>query len=274
MIFIAASAGATDFAQGSQRDAWLAHPIYGEASFDAFTHRPGNPIVRGKAPHDWPVNAYLFESPCPATGTVTSAAVGAIIPPTSPCGARYRAQRIGAPRGGFRPVFPTLPHIFDGESSPEGHAPDVSVVCRDGRSPGVRLDDRELELGRYLQSCCHAKQRCGLCLGGQARRPFHRSAKPVATTRDQPALLGKYRRQYASTIIRRAEDSLVLTLTDSGPHFGWAYLGRTAKNPEGPWSEAVRALPSRRDTWHPPLLEFHPASPMRAIFTLRRHRWR
>jgi len=36
-----------DYANLAQREAWLSHPVYGDASFDSFIHHPKNPIHRG-----------------------------------------------------------------------------------------------------------------------------------------------------------------------------------------------------------------------------------
>jgi hypothetical protein len=41
----------------------LRHAVLGDPSFDSFERRPGNPIVRGKPPFNWPVNGFLFEDP-------------------------------------------------------------------------------------------------------------------------------------------------------------------------------------------------------------------
>jgi hypothetical protein len=89
--------------------------------------------------------------------------------------------------------------------------------------------------------------------------PFHITARPVATTREQPPLLGRYRRLYISTIVRRANDWLVLTDTDSGPCFGWALVGMTADRPEGPYGPAKMLLHPESTRFHPQLVEFNPA---------------
>lgn len=254
-------ASATDFASLAQRDAWLAHPIYGEASFDAFERIPGNPIVRGKAPHDWPVNGYLFEDPQSGHwfAYVGHYARNYGIEAPMYCSVSRSKDR-GATWEHLGPIFPGTPHTFEGETSPEGHAPDVSVVYADGRYHMV-YDwlTENTGWGDIFNPGPESNSGVGYAWAERPEGPFHRSTKPVWTTRDQPALLGKYRRQYASTLIRRAKDWLVLTLTDSGPNFGWAYLGRTASTPEGPWSEASLLLHPEGDTYHPPLLEFHPS---------------
>ena len=260
-VVCAASTGATDFAHISQREAWLAHPIYGEASFDAFTRLPGNPILRGKAPLDWPVNGFLFEDPASGNWYSYIGHYGRNYTADVPmvCTVSRSTDR-GATWENLGPIFPNTSHTFDGEQSPEGHAPDVSVVYADGKYHLV-YDwlTQSTKWGDIFNPDHTHNSGVGYAWAEKPEGPFHRSTKPVWTTRNQPALEGKYRRQYASTLIRRANDWLVLTLTDSGPNFGWAYLGRTAKAPEGPWSEAVLLLHPEGDSYHPPLLEFHPS---------------
>ncbi len=260
-LIFAACAGATDFAQGSERESWLAHPVYGEASFDTFNHRMGNPIVRGKAPHDWPVNGFLFEDPATKHWYAYIGHYGRNYTADVPmlCTVSRSTDR-GATWENLGPIFPDEAHTFEGEQSPEGHAPDVSVVYADGKYHLV-YDwlTQSTKWGDIFNPDHTHNSGVGYAWAEKPEGPFHRSTRPVWTTRDQPALEGKYRRQYASTLIRRANDWLVLTLTDSGPNFGWAYLGRTAETPEGPWSEAVLLLHPEGDRYHPPLLEFHPS---------------
>lgn len=260
-LMYSACAGATDFAQGSERESWLAHPVYGEASFDTFNHRMGNPIVRGKAPHDWPVNGFLFEDPATKYWYAYIGHYGRNYTADVPmlCTVSRSTDR-GATWENLGPIFPDEAHTFEGEQSPEGHAPDVSVVYADGKYHLV-YDwlTQSTKWGDIFNPDNTHNSGVGYAWAEKPEGPFHRSTKPVWTTRDQPALEGKYRRQYASTLVRRANDWLVLTLTDSGPNFGWAYLGRTAEAPEGPWSEAVLLLHPEGDRYHPPLLEFHPS---------------
>jgi len=261
LLLASSFVSATDFAHVSQREAWLTHPVYGEASFDAFTRLPGNPIVRGKAPHHWPVNGFLFEDPVSGNWYAYIGHYGRNYAADVPmvCTVSRSTDR-GATWEDLGPIFPDTPHTFDGEQSPEGHAPDVSVVYADGKYHLV-YDwlTQNTKWDEIFNPDATHNSGVGYAWSEKPEGPFHRSPKPVWTTRDQPALQGKYRRQYASTLIRRASDWLVLTLTDSGPNFGWAYLARTAKQPEGPWSEAVLLLHPERGAYHPPLLEFHPA---------------
>lgn len=260
-LLISATSYPTDFAQIAQRDAWLVHPIYGEASFDTFTRIPGNPVVRGKAPRDWPVNGFLFEDPVSRNWYAYIGHYGRNYTADVPMVCTVsRSTDQGASWEDLGPIFPDTPHTFDGENSPEGHAPDVSVLYADGKYHLV-YDwlTQSSGWGDVFNPDATQNSGVGYAWADKPEGPFHRTTKPVSTTRDQSALLGKYRRQYASTLIRRANDWLVLTLTDSGPNFGWAYLGRSAERPEGPWSEAVLLLHPEGDSFHPPLLEFHPS---------------
>ena len=54
---------AIDLAHGSQRRRWIHHPVFGDPSWDSFRRIPGNPVRRGSAPYEWPVNGSLFEDP-------------------------------------------------------------------------------------------------------------------------------------------------------------------------------------------------------------------
>ena len=261
ILLLVTTARSTDFAHVSQRLAWLAHPVYGEASFDAFSRRPGNPVVRGEAPYDWPVNGFLFEDPVTGNWYAYTGHYGRNYTAEVPMKCTVsRSTDGGTTWEHLGPIFPDTPHTFEGEQSPEGHAPDVSVTYAEDRYHLVYdwLTESTLWGDIFNPDATH-NSGVGYAWSERPEGPFHRNTRPVWTTRDQPALQGKYRRQYASTLIKRAKDWLVLTLTDSGPNFGWAYLARTAKSPEGPWSEAVLVLHPERDAYHPPLLEFHPS---------------
>ncbi len=252
-----------DYAKGIHRDAWLGHPVYGGASFDSFERLPGNPVVRGKAPYEWPVNGSLFEDPVSGDwflyvgyycagyahheGTASHCTV-------------HRSRDRGATWEKIGPLFDGTPHVFEGETWPLRRAPDAVVTYADGRYH--LCFDWATENNTWKNA--HnpppdANSGAGHAWSERPEGPFHISKRPILTTREQKALLGKYRRMYASSLIRREKDWLVLTLTDSGPYFGWALVGVVADTPEGPWSEAKLLLYPEKDGFHPPLLEFFPA---------------
>src|SRR5512137_480334 len=52
-----------DYAESRHAGLWLQHPVYGGPAFDAFVHSPRNPLMRGAAPFEWPVNSFFFADP-------------------------------------------------------------------------------------------------------------------------------------------------------------------------------------------------------------------
>ena len=253
-----------DFADGAQRDAWLRDPVLGEASFDSFVHAPENPICRGSAPYEWPVNGFLFEDPvshnwfvyvgeyCKGYAMVLDAPSRCVV---------YRSRDKGKTWDRLGPIFAAdLQHVFDGETAALDHYPDVSVVYADGRYHlCFDFSTKNTTWEKAANPGPESNSGVGYAWADRPEGPFHPTAKPLATTRDQVPLLGKYKRLYASSLIRRANDWLVLTLTDSGPYFGWALAGMTSANPEGPYTEPKLLLHPECDQYHPPLLEFFPA---------------
>ncbi|MCC6489084.1 MAG: hypothetical protein IT364_16410 [Candidatus Hydrogenedentes bacterium] len=253
-----------DYADSRWRDAWLRHPVLGDASFDSFVHAPGNPICRGSAPYEWPVNGFLFEDPVSRDWFVY---VGeyckgyAMVPEAPSRCVVYRSRDKGATWERLAPIFPDASrHVFDGETAALDHYPDVSVVYAEGRyHMCFDFSTKNTTWEKAANPGPESNSGVGYAWADQPEGPFHPTAKPLATTRDQTPLLGKYKRLYASTLIRRANDWLVLTLTDSGPYFGWALAGMTSANPEGPYTEPKLLLHPECDKYHPPLLEFFPA---------------
>ena len=57
------AAAGVDYAESRHAGLWLQHPVYGGPSFDAFVHAPQNPLHRGAAPYEWPVNSFFFADP-------------------------------------------------------------------------------------------------------------------------------------------------------------------------------------------------------------------
>ncbi|HNR33287.1 MAG TPA: hypothetical protein PKI11_20520, partial [Candidatus Hydrogenedentes bacterium] len=256
-------AATEDFAHVSRRDAWLRHPVYGEASFDAFVRAPNNPAHRGSPPYEWPVNGSLFEDPVSGHWFlyVGHYLAGYRFEPGQPSHCTvFRSKDRGATWDHLGPVFGETPHVFEGESSPVDHAPDATVLYADGR---YHMCFDWTTANTTWENAANpppdANSGVGYAWADRPEGPFQIAARPIATTREQEPLLGKYRRLYASTLVRRANDWLVLTLTDSGPYFGWALLGMTAAAPEGPYTKPAILLHPESQGYHPPLLEFFPA---------------
>lgn len=263
LLVVAQCCGAADYAELRYRDAWTRHSICGEASFDAFVRSEINPVHRGSPPYEWPVNGFLFADPVGGDWYlyVGHYLRGYRVDPAlrSRCTV-FRSADAGRSWEHLGPVFDDTPHLFEGETSPMASAPDVSVVYRDGRyHMCFDWGTANFKWEHAADPPPDANSGVGYAWAERPEGPFRIGAKPIATTREQEPLEGKYRRLYASTIVPRARDWLVLTLTDSGPNFGWALLGMTAEHPEGPYSPPVLLLHPESDRFLPPLLEYFPA---------------
>lgn len=252
-----------DFASPASRELWTHHPVWGDPSFDSFERLPGNPVVRGAPPYDWPVNGFFFEDP--PTGHwylyVGNYLEGYRLDNEhrSICTA-FRSTDHG---GHWEPLGPVLqedPFFFEGERSPLASAPDVSMVYEDGLYH-MCFDwaSRDTTWENAANPGPESNSGVAYARAVKPEGPFTPYPRPIATTRDQEPLLGKYRRLYASSLIRRARDWLVLTLTDSGPWFGWALVSMTSENAEGPYTPPGLLLYPESSGYHPPLLEFFPA---------------
>jgi hypothetical protein len=234
----------------------------GGPSWDAFERLPGNPVCRGASPYEWPVNGFLFEDPVSGDWFVYVGEYceGYAFKPDFPSRCVvFRSKDRAAHWESLGPVFREQ-FTFEGEVSPVSHAPDVSVTYADGRYH--LCFDWTTDNTTWANAAnppADANSGVGYAWAERPEGPYHPTPRPLVTTRGQVPLLGKYRRLYASSLLRRANDWLVLTLTDSGPCFGWALLGMTASAPEGPYSQPMLLLHPETTRYHPPLLEFFPA---------------
>ena len=253
-----------DMAEGRHAGQWLRHPVLGDPSFDAFEHAPGNPIYRGRAPREWSVNGFLFEDP---QGGGLFAYVGRY-PQGYACGPGVvrsdcvvlRSRDDGKTWEEIGPVF-AGDFTFAGDAVGANNTPDVSVVFADGRY------HMAYDWGQDTATWASAFNPQGNDDGGigyawseRPEGPFHRHPVPVfRNSTHRSPVPGKYLRLYASTLLRRAHDWLLLTLTDSGPHFAWGLYALTAQEPEGPWSAPRLVQSLEGDGFHPGLMEFFPA---------------
>lgn len=259
----AVPAATIDYAQSVNADAWLRHPVLGEPSFDAFVHAPGNPVLRGAPPLEWPVNGFLFRDPVSGDWFIYAGYYSAGYAMGEDKGMvciAYRSSDAGASWNRLGLIFPEGDFYFDGDTSPVKYAPDVSVVFDNGRYHLVY----DYATAATAWSSMHepaegADNGIGYAWAERPEGPFHRTPQPVYRTSAHGVMRGKYRRAYAATIIRRSRDWLVLAMTDSGPNHSWALVGMTAPSAEGPYAapEFLRSVEAPQ--FHPPLLEFYPA---------------
>ena len=253
----------TDFAAAGHRSDWLHHPVYGDPSFDRFERLPGNPIYRGAPPYEWPVNGFFFEDPQSGDWFVyiglyaknyamlEDRSMRCVVSRSRDHGATW--EQLGCP-------FPDEPFRFDPDTSPVGHAPDVTVLYADGRYHMIydwATADTRWETAANPPA--PADSGVGYAWAERPEGPFVRTSPAVYRTGKSPLRMDKYRRGYAASIVKRDRDWMVLFMMDSGPHFGWALFGTTAEKPEGPYSDPVPLRTVEGDYFHPPLMEFFPA---------------
>jgi hypothetical protein len=252
-----------DYAKAGHWQDWLHHPIYGDPSWDTFERLPNNPVIIGEPPLEWPVNGFLFEDPQSGHWYLYAgryaAGYAAGVGKNMACTVS-RSTDQGASWEHLGPIFTDEPFRFEGDTVTVGRAPDVSVVYHEGKYHLAY----DWVTDAMTWEAAHNPTRdtdggVGYAWSEKPEGPFTRHPVALKRTSEQPLLLGKYKRVYASTLIRRANDWLVLTLTDSGPYFGWAWLGMTAASPEGPYSDLKPLVSVESNNYHPPLLEFFPA---------------
>ncbi len=239
------AAAGVDYADSRQAGLWLQHPVYGGPSFDAFVHAPQNPLLRGAPPFEWPVNSFFFPDPVSGNWYIY---VG-----DYPEGYAARPSRCVLLRSTDRgQSWANLGEVLQGSKEmfdQGGHTPDVRVVYAGGRYHMVYdwVEPDWSQLGGLAYAWAEKPE-----------GPFHRAAQPITRNKELTPLLGKYRRTYAATLLRRKHDWTIVGMMDSAPN-SWALFGIIAPKPEGPYGERVLLRNVEADGFHPPLLEFYPA---------------
>ena len=234
-----------DYADSRHAGLWLEHPVYGGPSFDSFVHAPQNPLHRGAPPFEWPVNSFFFADPLSGNwyiyvGDYPVGYAG------RPCRCiLLRSTNRGQSWANLGVVLEGSPELFDHG----GSTPDVSVVYAGGRYHMVYdwVEPDWSQLGGL-----------GYAWAEKPEGPWHRAPQPITLNRELRPLLGKYRRTYAATLLRRKHDWMIVAMMDYAPN-SWALFGITAAKPEGPYGERVLLRHVETDRFHPPLLEFYPA---------------
>jgi len=260
-------AATVDYARGAHADAWLRHPILGDPSFDTFERAPGNPFVRGVEPFTWPVNVSLLLDPVSGRWY---AYVGfyregyALSPGDDPTHCKvFRSSDRGRTWELVGPIFDDPSFRFEGDAFPSPTAPDVCVVYHGGRYHMV------YDWGTSNTTWANAAAPTGGADTGAAyawaerpEGPFHRAPRPILRTSEWQRLAGpgtRYRRVYASSLVRRAKDWLVLLDLDSGAHYAWGQIAMTAADPAGAWSKPVMIASLEGDRYYPSPIEAFPA---------------
>jgi len=239
------AAAGVDYADSRWAGLWLQHPVYGGPSFDAFVHSPQNPLHRGAAPFEWPVNSFFFADPVSGNWYVY---VG-----DYPEGYAARRSRCVLLRSTDRgQTWVNLGVVLEGSKEmfdQGGSTPDVSIVYEGGRYHMV------YDWGAPDWSTTGG---LGYAWAKKPEGPFHRVLQPITLNKELTPLLGRYQRTYAATLVRRKHDWMIVGMMDHAPNT-WALFGVTAPKPEGPYGERVLLRNVEGDGFHPPLLEYYPA---------------
>jgi len=251
-----------DYAVSDYRQSWTHHPVFGDPSFDTFERLSGNPVCRGNKDFGWPVNGSLFKDPVSSdwylyvgwykTGyAITKDRCHCIAYRSSDRGLSWKM--LGNPIAGFGT------HIFEGEVSPIGAAPEVAVYFKDDRyHMSFDWTTKDYKRESVFKPSPEANVGAAYAVSDSPQGPFQ-PVTAYAKTRENSALLGKYKRLYASTLLPRKKDYIALTLTDSQNYYGWGLVGQTAPKPEGQWTKPRLILHPQLDRYFPQLLEFFPA---------------
>ena len=228
--------------------------------------------MRGKPPLEWPVNGFLFIDPVSGDWLVYAGCYPRgyffddVRRPSENIQCTVHRSRDGGTTWNAcgLALADLATFCFEGDSIPAGIIPDVSVVYCEGRYHMV-FDWVSNTLTRSCVGIPSERSTCdsgiGYAWSDRPEGPFRRARTPLLRNSAPPDLGfgGKYRRFYASTLVRRAHDWLVLSLVDTPAVVAWGLTGMTAATPEGPYSVPRLLLHVEDARYHPSLLEYFPA---------------
>ncbi|MHB1460291.1 MAG: hypothetical protein ACYC1M_03300 [Armatimonadota bacterium] len=252
---------APDYAHVSHKTLWTHHPVWGDASWDTFVRDPHNPVHRGSEPMRWPVNGFLFRDP---VSTNWYLYIGNYM-------YGYRTDMTSEPlfTSLYRSVDKGKSWTFLGRVLPKEHTfrcgttmvhhADVSVVYADGKyHMGFDWAPRTTWERVFNPQGPEDYNGVAYAVSDSPEGPFVVGPDPVAATGLTKPVMGKYKRFYAATLIKRAHDWMMLCMSDGYGH-NWVLLGMTAKRAEGPWSEPFLLTGTDIDLYYPPIMEGYPA---------------
>lgn len=251
-----------DFAQMRHMESWLRHPVLGDPSFDNF-QKIYDTVHRSQPPFEWAVNGSIFSDP--KTGVwyyyVACYPRGYWEPSENLSHFLiYRSKDKGQTWENLGRGFPDLSCPFVGMEDVHMCAPDA-VVFYDAESDKYWLtyDWGAGKLsGQGDSFSVELLPDAGVALAWAERPegPFHKLDTWVHNNRFGTSRIGRFNRGYSSSTFKRKNDWICFIMQDSGPCFGWGLTCRTAKSPEGPWSEPRLILSPDRPGYYPEIVEF------------------
>jgi hypothetical protein len=257
-----------DYAQAAQREDWLRHPTLGDPSCDSF-ERIGGSVLSGTPGLEWPVNGSLAVDPVDGAWYLYAGRYPKgydFLPPPHhmQCGI-FRSRDRGTSWESLGPPWPDSSFHFAGVKPEVTHAPDVTVCFADGRwhmaFDWCSADSTWPIIWAPPPAGSDHDSGVGYAWAESPAGPWQRSDTPLwmnSRLRGTP-LLGRYRRLYASTLLRRKHDWLLLAIVDSSPERSRALVALTAARPEGPYSEPVAVIHNDDGHFKPMQIEFFPA---------------
>jgi len=239
-----------DFANPKYREAWFAHPVVGDPSYDSLARFEGNPIYAGSPPYEWPVNGSLFQDR--ATGWLY--VYVSLYPkgywPAGPA-KLMRSRDRGRTWEDLGLVLQGDKDLFDGDGVKAGATCDATVV-----------EDTEGYHTAYgWAKPDNSDGGIAYAFSKSPEGPFTRDPTPIHAESAQPLLPPGYKRVYASTLIRRKNDWMILASMSTPGNAGgmWAFIGMTAPAARGPYSPPIFLRAPQQGFWQPQPVEFFPA---------------
>ncbi len=257
-----------DYAQAAQREEWLRHPVLGDPSCDSF-ERLGGPVVSGRPGLEWPVNGSLAVDPKDGAWYLFAGFYPkdyALRPPPHHMQCEvHRSRDQGKTWERLGPPWPEAEFRLDGVKGPITHAPDMAACFADGRWHLIydmcSADNTWASVNAPPPPGSGPDSGVGYASAPSPAGPWTRSSRPLRLNSQvfRAPLLGKFHRVYASTLLRRKNDWLLLSAMDSMPAHAWALVGATAQRPEGPYGPAVPLLHTEDARYMPAIVEFFPS---------------
>lgn len=251
-----------DFAQMRHMESWLRHPVLGDPSFDNF-QKLYDTVHRSQPPFDWAVNGSIFSDPKTGFWYYYVACYPRDYWELSENLSHfliYRSKDKGQTWENLGRGFPDLSCPFRGLEDASMCAPDA-VVFYDSESDKYWMTydwgtGRISGQGDSFSAELLPDAGVALAWAEQPEGPFHKLDTWVHNNRFGSSRIGRFNRGYSSSTFKRKNDWICFIMQDSGPYYGWGLTCRTAKTPEGPWSEPRLILSPDRPGYYPEIVEF------------------
>ncbi|MBP1995752.1 hypothetical protein [Paenibacillus eucommiae] len=252
-----------DYAQKRWMNAWLRHPVLGDPSFDSF-ERVGECVHRSEKPYEWAVNGSLFRDPKDG-GWYYYAGLYPygykLIEEFSAHCIVYKSADEGVNWECLGPVF-EKGFAFDHHDVASDIVPDA-VVTYDEQSDTYWMaydwcTNNSDWSNAFNPLGTGADSGAALAWAKTPAGPFTRLPAPHISNVELAGDMGRFKRIYASTLLKRKNDWITLALCDSSEYFSWGLACMTAPSPEGPWSRPVIVMSVDRPEYYPAPVEFYP----------------